>query len=112
MTPETLDVLAVRVAQHIARAGDEATLVLARAHADIVAAFVHGYTRGRGFNVLTGDPAPDLQAVIVAATARLTTNPEQVTAYTAADYSERPAVFEGWTHAELGVLHVYRARWA
>ena len=45
MTPETLDDIAVRVAQHIARAGDDATVVLARAHAATVAAFAHGNTR-------------------------------------------------------------------
>lgn len=110
MTPATLDTLAARVAAHIGRAGDEGAVGTARGHAEIVAAFVHTYTRGRGFNP-QGDPHPDVAAVIVTAASRLTTNPEQVITYTAADYSERPAVFEGWSIAEVGVLHEYRRRW-
>lgn len=111
MTPETVDTLAGRVAAHIGRPGDVDTIEQARAHVPIVTAFCHGYTRGNGFDV-ESDPAADVAAVIVAATARLTANPEQVAMYSAADYSERPAVFTGWTIAEQGVLHRYRRRWA
>ena len=111
MKPETVDALAVRVAAHLGRPGDDATTDQARAHVPIVTAFCHGYTRGNGFDV-ESDPAADVAAVIVAATARLTANPEQVAMYSAADYSERPAVFTGWTIAEQFVLHRYRRRWA
>lgn len=76
----------------------------------VVLEYVKGYTRGRGFR--SGIPERDVQAVIVAASARLYTNPEQVTTYTAGDYSERPAVLAGWTTAELGVLHRHRRRQA
>lgn len=110
MTPETVDRIAARVADHIGRPGDQATIDLARGHVGTVAAFCRTYTRGRGFTP-TGDPLPDVEAVIVTAASRLTTNPEQVITYTAADYSERPAVFEGWSAAETGVLHEYRVRW-
>ena len=74
----------------------------------IVEAFVHGNTRGRGFK--NGRPVAPLQAVVVTAAARLVTNPEQVYQYTTADYSERPAVLNGWTIPERGILHNYRKR--
>ena len=110
MTPDALVALSSRVAAHVGREGDVETITHATRHVETVAAFVQAYTRGNGFDVL-GDPAPDVAAVIVAASARLTTNPEQVYQYTAADYSERPARFEGWTIAEKGVLHEHRRRW-
>lgn len=111
MTPAVREDLAARVADHIGRPGDPATIRQAGAHVDVVAEFVHGYVGGHGFDI-DGNPAPGLRAVIVSATARLTTNPEQVATYTAADYSERPTTLTGWTIAEQSVLHRYRTRWA
>ena len=98
--------LAPRVAAIVGRVGDEDTIATAEAQLPLVAEYVRGYTRGRGFD---GDaPAGPLRAVIVSATARLATNPEQVSVYTVGDYSERPAQLAGWTLAEIGVLHRYR----
>lgn len=98
--------LAPRVAALVGRQGDPETEALATAQLPLVAEYVRGYTRGRGFD---GDaPAGPLRAVIVSATARLATNPEQVSVYTMGDYSERPAQLAGWTLAEIGVLHRYR----
>lgn len=98
--------LAPRVAAIVGRVGDEDTIATAEAQLPLVAEYVRGYTRGRGFE---GEaPAGPLRAVIVAATARLATNPEQVSVYTVGDYSERPAQLAGWTLAEIGVLHRYR----
>lgn len=103
--------LARRVAAYLGRADDTETIALAELHTETVAAYVYGYTRGRGFTD-DGRPAPDLQHVIVAAAATLTSNPEQVSYYSTGDYSERPAVLAGWTLPQLGILHRYRRRQA
>lgn len=90
---------------------------------DVVTAYVYGYTRGRGFKTVDhdirggmvkaiGEPTSDVESVIVAAVARLATNPDQVTYYQTGDYSERPAVLAGWTLLERAVLNNYRVRWA
>lgn len=98
--------LAGRVAAFVGYPDDEPTTAQARAAIPIVAEFVRGYTRAHGWTADT--PAGPLRAVIVTASSRLVTNPEQVTYYAVADYAERPAVLEGYTVAELGVLHRYR----
>jgi hypothetical protein len=76
------------------------------AHLPAVIEYVRGYTRGRGF---VGDrPADPLLVVIVAAAARLVANPTQLNFYQTGDYSERPAILNGWTLPELAVLNRYR----
>lgn len=107
--PEETHPLARRLVAYVGRPGDTEALALANAQLPIVEAFVHGYVRGRGFYV-DGTPTPPLQAVIISAAARLLSNPEQVTWYAIGDYSERPRVLEGYTLAEIGVLHRYRKR--
>lgn len=104
------DTLAPLIAAFVGKPGKAATTEQARASVPIVAEFVRAYTRGNGW---TGD-APDgpIRAVIVSATARLVMNPAQVASYQMADYSERPAVLNGYTIAEQGVLHNYRRRQA
>lgn len=74
--------------------------------------YIRAYTRGEGFGVgsAANYPSPDLRWVIVGAAARLVNNPEQVSWYASGDYSERPAVFNGYTLAEQRVLHRYRRR--
>lgn len=98
--------LAPRVAAYVGRPGDADVTATASAQLPVVAEYVRGYTRGRGFE--EERPAAPLRAVIVAATARLATNPEQVSVFTTGDYSERPAILAGWTLTELGVLRRYR----
>ena len=98
--------LAPRVAAMVGQHGSEPVIDTAKAQLPLVAEYVRGYTRGRGFD--GSSPAGPLLAVIVSATARLATNPEQLTAYTMGDYSERPARLAGWTLAEIGVLHRFR----
>ena len=98
--------LAPRVAAMVGLQGDDETVETAKAQLPIVSEYVRGYTRGRGFD--GSAPAGPLMAVIVSATARLATNPEQLTVFTTGDYSERPARLAGWTLAEIGVLHRYR----
>lgn len=105
--PAPVGTLPQRVAAFLGKPTDTATVALATVHAPIVTAYVHGFTRGRGFDV-DGLPNPALEAVIVASTARLTANPEQVSYYAAGDYSERPAILAGWTLPELAVLKNYR----
>ncbi|CAG7845776.1 hypothetical protein USB125703_02051 [Pseudoclavibacter triregionum] len=100
-----------QVAQFLGRGDDPETVALAGAHLPIVTAFVYAYTRGRGF--FNGmEPAPDVAAVIVTATARLVTNPEQVKRVQVADVDETPATLNGFTLPELAVLHLYRRRTA
>ncbi|WP_409485139.1 hypothetical protein [Arsenicicoccus dermatophilus] len=97
------------VARFLGKGDDPAVLALAGEHLPIVTAFVQAYVRDQGFDD-AGHPAPPLAAVITSATARLVANPEHVAAYTAGDYSERPAVLDGWVLPELAVLHRYRKR--
>ena len=104
---ETVTALAAKVATYLDMPEVEE---LAKTHVETVLAYVYGYTRGRGF--IDQIPAPDLQQVIIAATARLTANPEQTEYYQTGDYSERPARLSGWTLLELAVLNQYRVRWA
>lgn len=101
-----VDALAPKLAAYLGRPDDAATIATARAQLPVVVEFIHGYTRGRKWTGYT--PPYPLRAVIVSAGARLVTNPEQVSQYAAADYTERPAVLSGYTLAELGVLHRYR----
>lgn len=103
--------LARRVAAFLGKPDNPLTLGRATVHCDIVTEYVRGYTRGRGFDTEDA-PAKPLESVIVAATARLTANPEQVSYYATGDYSERPAVLAGWTLPELAVLNRYRKRTA
>lgn len=85
-----------RVAAHLGKGGDATVLALAGEHVAIITAMVKAYTRGRGF--VGTIPAPDVEAVIVTASARFTANPEQVERYQAADYAETPreAAQEAW----------------
>ena len=101
--------LAPRALRHAGTDPDSAPaprLAMAEGHVATVLEYVKGYTRGRGFHGYV--PERPLQAVIVAASARLVTNPEQLTYYSTGDYSERPATLTGWTLAELATLRRYR----
>lgn len=101
------DALAPRVAAYVGRAMDPETTAAAAGYVPVVAEYVRGYTRGRGFKA-NGQPVGPIMAVIVSAAARLVANPEQVTYYSTGDYTERPATLSGWTLAELAVLRRYR----
>ncbi|MGI5951828.1 MAG: hypothetical protein ACOX61_08290 [Brooklawnia sp.] len=95
----------------LGRAQTPENVSLAQAHLPIVTMFVRAYVRGNGFDG-SGPDADDLRAVIITATARLMVNPEQARHYQVADYSETPAVLNGFTLPELAVLHQYRRRTA
>ena len=77
-------------------------------YAEIVTAFVHGYTRGRGF---VGDlPDVPLEIVIVSAAARLVDNPSHMKRQSAGMFSVAMTTLDGFTLPELAVLHRYRKR--
>lgn len=104
---------AADVASFLGQGDDQAVVSLAEAHLPIVTAFVHAYTRGRGFDGGYPDsPADDIRAVIIAATARMVTNPEQARSVQVGDAQVRPAVLDGFTLPELAVLHLHRKRTA
>ena len=98
--------LAPHVAAFVGKPGDADSIAAATEYVPIVAEYVRGYTRGNGYT--QDEPASPLHAVIVAASARLVSNPEQVTYYQTGDYTERSAVLTGYTLPELGVLRRYR----
>lgn len=104
-----LDVTGQDVAAYLGRGDDTELVALAGQHVLIVAAMARAYTRGQGFES-DGEPKADVAAVITTATARMVVNPEQTKRYQVGDYSEAPAVFQGWTLAELFVLNSYRKR--
>jgi len=76
-----------------------------------VAEFVQSATRGEGFT-LAGNPSSDLASVIVTATARLLTNPTQLSRKEIGEISLLYQAFDGFTLAERMVLHRYRRRTA
>lgn len=100
---------AAKVAAYLGKADVPETVSLAEQHLPLVVEFVRAYTRDRGFDT-AGVPNDALAAVIVSATARLVTNPEQSERVTVGDYSEAFATFAGWTLPELVVLNRYRRR--
>jgi len=84
-------------------------------HLASVTTFVRSYVRGRGFKAVSSQPdwlPEDIAAVIVQATARSVTNPEQATRVEIGGYSAVPAKFDGFTIAEQFVLNQYRRRTA
>lgn len=102
--------MVLRVLRKLNRADDVELIDACTEHVELVTEYVRGYTRGRGFDPATDEPARGLQAVIVGAAAKLTSNPEQVSYFQTGDYSERPAVLAGWTLPELAILNNFRRR--
>lgn len=99
--------LAPKVAGYAGGKGDAEMIELAESQLPIVVAFVHGYTRGKGFDA-TDMPVRALRAVIVSAASRLVVNPEQVIQYSSGDYSETSARLLGFTIPERMTLNNYR----
>lgn len=95
------------VADFLGRGTDTTFVALAGQHAAIITAMARAYTRGGGFDTF-GFPQDDVAAVIVTASARLVSNPDQVT------QSVGPFAvsggFTGWNLAETFVLNRYRKR--
>lgn len=85
---------------------DAAVLEQAEQFLGVMTSLVKGWTRGRGF---TPDPADDLAAVIVTATARLLSNPAQYRREEIDGYSVAGG-FDGFTLPETLILNRYRRR--
>ena len=98
---------ATDLAAHLQTDVDTATAVLALKVAGDV---VRTYTRGEGFNAVTGAPGDDLAAVVLMAAGRIYVNPTHTQQETIDDYTVRHAAFTGWTLPELAVLNTYRRR--
>jgi hypothetical protein len=95
-----------QVAEFLGQGDDTRLVALAGQHAAVVTALARSYTRDRGF--AGADPAEDIAAVIVTATARLVANPEQL----ASDFGSVSlrGGWQGWNLAEQIVLNRYRVR--
>lgn len=95
-----------QVADFLGQGDDSSLVALAGDHAAIITALARSYTRGRGF--VGAEPAEDIAAVIVTATARLVANPEQI----ASDFGSvgMRGGWQGWNLAEQIVLNRYRVR--
>lgn len=103
-----VDVIGYKVATFLGRRVD---MKLQEEHVPLVMAFARAYTRGRGFSADGTTVEDDLAAVVISATARLTTNPAQLEREHAGEYIAVGS-FAGWTLPELAVLHRYRRRTA
>lgn len=98
------------IAEYVADFLGVDTVTVAKPHVDLVMAAAQAYTRGNGFGQDMQSPHPAILAVIVSATARLVNNPELTTYFVAADYAERPGVFDGFTLPELTILNRFRRK--
>ncbi|MGB3697581.1 MAG: hypothetical protein WBA05_09120, partial [Gordonia sp. (in: high G+C Gram-positive bacteria)] len=98
--------LADRVAEFLGLPGDPDVVAMASQQATVITEMARAYTRDAGFN--GPDPNSQIAAVIVAATARLVGNPEQI-AHGIGDVQYRGG-FSGWSLAETTVLNRYRKR--
>lgn len=77
----------------------------------VVTALASSYTRGRGF--VGGEPAADLRAVILSASARYIVDPSQMVSQNSLgpfSVSYHDGAQGGWTVAEKFVLNRYRVR--
>lgn len=95
-----------KVADFLGQDDDGDLLVLAGEHLAAVTALVKGWTRGQGF---APEPADDLAAVILTATARLVSNPAQLTREELDGYTVTGS-FSGFTLPEQMILNRYRRR--
>lgn len=95
------------VADYLGRGDDTEIVALAGVHLPIITEWVKAYTRGVGFTPEIDEP---IKAVIVGATARLTSNPDGTITFAVDDYSTRKTVFEGFTLIERAVLDGYRRK--
>lgn len=99
------------VASFLNRSQDAAFIQTATTATQMVYEFARSYCRGRGFEDDEDVPA-DLRSVIVAASARLSTNPTVLKGEQAESYASSSGFDGDWTPQELAVLHRYRRRTA
>jgi len=90
--------------------GQQLNALQAEAVIAIVTTQAKSYTRGRGWNT-NGEPADDLRAVILTASARRLTDPTQtITDRSMGPFSTSYRPIDGWSTAELYTLNRYRER--
>lgn len=83
---------------------DDRLVAMAAVHIGVVTHFARVYTRGNGFYV--DGVTAEIASVILAATARLASNPGQIDITIGS--VRRQGSFKGWTLAEQKVLNPYR----
>lgn len=109
-----MTVRAEQVLDFLGRPGDTSLSGTVEQAIPIITTMVRAYTRGKGFTEapFDDDAEPDLEGVIIAAAARLATNPGQLQVdETAGPFSRSLRnSFVGWTIAEQTVLNRYRVR--
>lgn len=98
------------IAEYVADFLGVDTVTVTKPHVDLVSAAAQAYTRGNGFGEDMRSPHPAILSVIVSATARLVNNPELTTYFVAADYAEKPGVFDGFSLPELTILNRWRRK--
>jgi hypothetical protein len=76
----------------------------------VAAMAAQAYTRGKGFDQYAPFCAPDIAAVITSTAARLASNPTNAKRIEVGSFNTLPGTFDGWTLAELAILHNYRRR--
>ena len=95
------------LAAHLQSDVDTATALLClRVAADLA----HTYTRGAGFDPVTGVPGDDVAAVVLMAAGRMYVNPGHAVSEQIGGVATRYGVFAGWSLPELTVLNSYRRR--
>ncbi|WP_218220233.1 hypothetical protein [Nesterenkonia sp. Act20] len=94
------------VAAFLGLSDDPTVVAMAGEHLPIVTAMARSYTRDNGFEA--GSVSEDIAAVITTATARLVSNPEQLS--WAAGSARISGAFNGWSLPEQFVLNRYRKR--
>ncbi|MCK3768562.1 hypothetical protein MZK47_02605 [Microbacterium aerolatum] len=104
-----MTILPADVADYLGRGDDDELVALAGQHLPIVTAWVKAYTRGVGFDI-ADDPDGPVAAVITAATARLSNNPDGTVTVSVDDYQTRKTVFEGFNLIERAILDGYRRK--
>ena len=72
------DVTAQQIADFLGQGTNAELVALSGQALPVITSMVRAYTRDVGFDPVTGEPAPGLEAVIITATARLVANPEQL----------------------------------
>lgn len=106
------DTLGQQVADFLGSGTDDVFVAQAEEAADLIAAVAKAYTRGKGFNAETDEPADDIRAVIKVSAARLVMNPAQSIQETYEGFSVTHGVWRGFTIGERHVLNNYRRTWA
>ncbi len=97
------------LASYLQRDLDAATAGTVR---DLATTMVRSYTRGVGFDPVTGDPVAGLGAVCLLVASRLYANPEGMRSETVGSYAYTTSTpgFQGFSLVELALLHRYRRR--